>query len=526
MKTILAFVCFLFILIAPSRGQNEAIPAANARTMAMGSTGVAFEGAHSLWRNQAGLAQLDGVHFSAFGEQRFLLSEIRSVSAGVALPTASGTFGLGVTYFGFDAFNQQQIGLAYGRKLMDELSIGAQFLALNTRIPDYGQQIQFTFEVGVMANIWPELKIGAHIRNPMQIEITENETMPTIFSLGLGYLPSEKLLISAELEKDINFPVRTKVGLAYQLVPQFELRAGMATQPTQMSFGLGYKIGSGLQLNVASAYHSYLGMTPSFDITYKIGPRLKPARPKFGRGLTDALDFVRSLTRLYKMEILLVSATRFEIQPLLTYLHEHFIEFETDRFQKGNLQITIAISGVGLPLMAFAMGQLLHKKHDLAINAGVAGAFNRSLQLGDVVQVVSQQFADLGAEEADGSFASIHQMGLIGANQPPFQNGKLVNEAGSGFDFLPKVSSISVNKVHGYLPHIEAVQKQFPVDIESMEGAAFFYACLQKKQAFLEIRSISNYVEARNRENWELEKAIDQLNEVLVMMMESFGQMK
>jgi len=222
------------------------------------------------------------------------------------------------------------------------------------------------------------------------------------------------------------------------------------------------------------------------------------------------------------MNLLIVSATRFEIAPLLAYLREHLIEFETDRFQQGDLQITIAVTGVGLTLTAYAMGRLLSQgSYNLAINVGIAGAFNQNLSLGDVVQVTSQQFGDLGAEEADGSFLSIHQMGLIEANQLPFQNGKLINESAMQSSFLPGVSSISVNKVHGYSPHIEQTRKQFPVDIESMEGAAFSYACLVEKQSFLEIRAISNYVEARNRANWKIDLAIEKLNEVLKQMIGS-----
>ncbi len=223
------------------------------------------------------------------------------------------------------------------------------------------------------------------------------------------------------------------------------------------------------------------------------------------------------------MNILIVSATRFEIAPLLARLKKKFVEFEPDRFQRGDLQVHIAISGVGLPLMGYAMGRLLSKQtYTLAVNAGVAGAFNQKLALGSVVQVVEQQFGDLGAEEADGRFLSIHDMKLIEPNQFPFQNGRLINEAAQAFDFLPRVGSISVNSVHGYPPRIQQVQKQFPVDIESMEGAAFFYACLMDKQPFLEIRAISNYVEARNRANWKIDLAIERLNEVLTEMTESF----
>jgi futalosine hydrolase len=49
-----------------------------------------------------------------------------------------------------------------------------------------------------------------------------------------------------------------------------------------------------------------------------------------------------------------------------------------------------------------------------------------------------------------------------------------------------------------------------------MEGAAFFYACLAAKVPFVEIRSISNRMEPRNRDAWDLPLAVRNLNEVLV----------
>ena len=37
-----------------------------------------------------------------------------------------------------------------------------------------------------------------------------------------------------------------------------------------------------------------------------------------------------------------------------------------------------------------------------------------------------------------------------------------------------------------------------------MEGAAFFYVCLKEKVNFFQIRAISNFVEKRNKKNWEI----------------------
>lgn len=224
------------------------------------------------------------------------------------------------------------------------------------------------------------------------------------------------------------------------------------------------------------------------------------------------------------MNILFAAATPFEIQPLLDYLKKKFVTSGHFTYQKGELEVSVLVTGVGLPMMAYGMGKVLaNKEVHLAVNAGIAGAINRELNIGEVVQVSSERFADLGVQEADGSFTDVHELGLIEASAAPFTNGKLLNAAAGQFHFLPIAHGISVNKVHGYPPDIDAIRAKYPdAEVESMEGAAFFYACLQEGIPFLEIRSISNYVEARNRENWNIPLAIEKLNIVLIELINSF----
>ncbi len=221
------------------------------------------------------------------------------------------------------------------------------------------------------------------------------------------------------------------------------------------------------------------------------------------------------------MTILITAATPFEIEPLKKWLDQNF-RLDGNTYQKEKLQIQLLITGVGSTLTAFHLATYLaHHKPGLAINAGVAGAFTQNLKIGAVVNVIADRFADLGVEEADGSFTDVHQMGLLPADSPPFQNGNLYNLSGLENDFLPKVNAITVNKVHGTTASIEKIVNRYSPEIESMEGAAFFYACLQNEIQFLQIRSISNYVEPRNKDNWNLPLAIENLNNVLIELLET-----
>ena len=223
------------------------------------------------------------------------------------------------------------------------------------------------------------------------------------------------------------------------------------------------------------------------------------------------------------MLITLVSATPFEIQPTFDFLSKLFEQEKNGLYTNGDIKVRVLITGVGLTLTAFQLGLYLAKESpSLLINAGVAGALNTNLKLGDVVQVVSEQFGDLGAEAADGQFLNIHELKLIDPDEAPFQEGRLINEVGQKFDFLPKAKGVTVNTVHGYESSIQQFKHRIKADVETMEGAAVFLACLQTETSFLAIRAISNFVEPRNRDHWELGLAIKNLNAVLRQVIDNF----
>jgi futalosine hydrolase len=191
------------------------------------------------------------------------------------------------------------------------------------------------------------------------------------------------------------------------------------------------------------------------------------------------------------MNILLVAATQAEIQPLL------------DEFG-GEKPFDILITGVGMVATAFAMGEKLsQKKYDLAINLGIAGSFDRTIALGEVVEVVRDTFAELGAEN-DAEFLPIEKLGF-GESTYHSSNQMLLLS-------LIKVNAITVNTVHGEETSIQKVTARLNPQLESMEGAAFFYACKRSMIPAVQIRSVSNYVEKRNRENWKIGLAVKNLN--------------
>lgn len=121
---------------------------------------------------------------------------------------------------------------------------------------------------------------------------------------------------------------------------------------------------------------------------------------------------------------------------------------------------------------------------DLAVDIGLAGCYGGFLPLGSVVQVVSERYGD----RPDDLFLN---------PAPP-----------AVFAALPQAAGNTV-------PALEARFRRVLADVETMEGAAFFEACLAAGIPFAEIRTISNLVGETDHGRWDIPLALQNLKTVL-----------
>jgi futalosine hydrolase len=209
------------------------------------------------------------------------------------------------------------------------------------------------------------------------------------------------------------------------------------------------------------------------------------------------------------MKILIVTATRTELSGLCSNVALPEGDFiQTEAFD-------VLVTGVGMTATAFALGKHLSDAYNLVVNLGIAGCYEWKYPLGCVLNVTHDTFSELGAEDRD-EFLTIETLGF----------GKSIytakNELSSAHvTSLPMVRGITVNKVHGNKKSIRAIEKRLHPVTESMEGAAVFYCCEQLDIPCIQIRSISNYVEERNRESWKIGLAVKNLNDWAVKFLTS-----
>lgn len=210
------------------------------------------------------------------------------------------------------------------------------------------------------------------------------------------------------------------------------------------------------------------------------------------------------------MKLLVLSATKPEIGPSLSLLKK--------------LKIPVVFTGVGAPQSVYLITRAIQQyQPQLAIQAGIAGCFDKNIGLGEVVAVAQELFGDIGVHE-QGKWRSVFDMGFAKPGQKPFKNGvlknpykKVLNRTG-----LKSVAGVTINEISTNKARISLLKAQGSV-VESMEGAALHYVALMEKIPFLQIRGISNYVGERDKKKWNFKDAIDNLNKELVRIVEQMA---
>lgn len=217
----------------------------------------------------ASLAQVKQRSAGIYGERKFLLAELSNYIAVAALPTASGNFGLKAGYAGFEAFNETQLGLAYGRKLGSKVDVGIQFSYNSIRMQGYGNAGAIGMDAGAMFHLSEKLHTGFCINNPIGTKFSKlpGEELPFIYTAGFGYETSEQFFFGLEIKKEKNLPVTVNAGAQYRVIQLLWARAGISSATSAVWLGIGLALQK-FRIDITSSYHPQLGITPGLMLVF------------------------------------------------------------------------------------------------------------------------------------------------------------------------------------------------------------------------------------------------------------------
>lgn len=214
----------------------------SARANGMGNSFVCIRDEWSMFNNIGGLSAIRKTTAAFSSDFQPALPAARKVAAVFALPLSVGTVGVGIFKFGDDLYNEQQLCTGYSNKF-GIASLGIKVNYVQYHAEGYGTKGVISISVGGIAQLTEQLSIGAHITNVNQPEITssEHEHLPTLLNVGIGFTPSEKLFITTELEKDLDYNATWKCGIEYKAHKKVMVRTGFNACPASGFFGIGFK---------------------------------------------------------------------------------------------------------------------------------------------------------------------------------------------------------------------------------------------------------------------------------------------
>lgn len=268
MRILFALILSLF-WVNQAKAQLASKPPVGPRALGLGGTNVVFNDAWSVFNNPAGLTDVENTTSLFAYRTIFDFSPFNTVSAGAALPTSVGNVGFGVYRFGDDIFNSQMASLSFAKKTgIVRLGIKANYLQFN--IEGFGRKGAFLADIGVLADLTPQLTFGAQIYNFTQSSVSNDtqEKIPTIINLGAAYKPADDFTIIIEGEKDIDLDPDLKLGLEYQIIEALVARTGFSTLTNTHSFGVGLFL-TRFTFDYGIRIDRRLGHTHNFGLTFE-----------------------------------------------------------------------------------------------------------------------------------------------------------------------------------------------------------------------------------------------------------------
>jgi hypothetical protein len=227
---------------------------------------------NAVYYNPAGISQLPFREVSFFySPAPFGLKELANGSVNYVEPTKFGTFGLSAKTYGFELYKEITATLTYANNYNRKIYYGANINYYNLKIQNYGSASTLGIDIGAMAYLTDFLRWGFTAFNLNRPSIgTQKDKLPQVYRTGISVQPRTDLNFVLDVEKDTRYTASVKAGIEYTLYDMIDLRAGIGTEPTKFSGGVGFCY-SLFEIDYGFYNHQDLGLTHQGTITINFG---------------------------------------------------------------------------------------------------------------------------------------------------------------------------------------------------------------------------------------------------------------
>jgi hypothetical protein len=246
-----------------------------ARQAGMGYASSATVDEWSLFNNIGGLGKATQKSVGFAYEAVPSLIGANRMAAVFNVPTKWSNVGFGIFRFGDNIYSEQLLSLGIGNQL-GITSLGAKINYIQYRAEGFGTHSTFSIDFGGITELTKQLSIGAYITNLTQssLQTQDGDRLPSRLVLGLGIKPSEKVFITTEIEKDLDYKPTWRTGLEYSVYKSLFFRTGYNFNPQAGFFGLGFKK-KNLKIDYAIRFNQLAGTAHQASAIYLIPSKNK-----------------------------------------------------------------------------------------------------------------------------------------------------------------------------------------------------------------------------------------------------------
>jgi hypothetical protein len=246
-----------------------------ARPLGMGGAFVgAANSGDAFYYNPAGLWLINNPHTTAFYSVPFNIADLTTSAFNFTYPGRFGNATVNFESYGFDLYRETTLGFAYSRSFAKKLICGIVLNYDHLAIKNGGSAGTVGADVGFLFKPHEKVTIGFSSRNINGPQLARDK-LPQVFTLGASWQALAHLTVNSDVYKDVKFPADIRVGAEYVIFGKLFLRAGMASEPSRFSVGMGFDFGAGC-IDYAFYTHPDLGVTHAVSLSFHL--HRKPLR--------------------------------------------------------------------------------------------------------------------------------------------------------------------------------------------------------------------------------------------------------
>lgn len=232
-----------------------------------GSTSARSGDARLAWRNPAALTKLEKKFniVVAFAPSVLGIEGYREGSFTGAV-SFNNRFAVGLSGAGLGAGSYQEFsgGVTTAASVGRNLRLGFSLFARTASIDEYGSQIVPLLDLGAQIDVTDEVTIGASFVNTTRTTIADEE-IPQRLAVGMLYAPDSTFSLSLDVLQELRRDLAFGIGISFIPVEDLTLRAGLASEPGTVGYGIGYRLGD-VHVDYGGTYVDPLGFRHVFGV--------------------------------------------------------------------------------------------------------------------------------------------------------------------------------------------------------------------------------------------------------------------